>query len=316
MSVALDKDKAIIVPAYNASSTIRETLESIQLQQSGLDRVSCIVVADDHSIDDTATVAHSCWKSNVPLVVSRNSENKGERATVNAAVDALPENVDWFFILHADDIAKPNWLEVILRGIDHAPPRTASFTASYDVLFPDGRVEQGENLGEARKVLIEGTPLSIRDTLKRGCWFKISSCAIRVSAFRDVGKFMPNMPQLGDWEFVLRVLRAGLTIEYIPLCLSVYRQTAQGVSSKSFREHRDVKEALVILDQFRDFLPFRDMATRHLYYLRTLARRAGASVVRGDVQRLKTAITVGIHVAASLCNSCLRSSGKRTEGSR
>jgi glycosyltransferase involved in cell wall biosynthesis len=302
--LAQDKDIAIIVPAFNASSTIRETLESIQLQQSGLERVSCVVLADDHSTDDTTVVAQSCWTRKVPLIISHSSKNRGERTTVNDAVRALPSTVHWFFILHADDLSKPNWLDVMLRGIDQAPTRMASLTASYDVLFPDGRVVQGENFGEARKVTVEGTALSVRDTLKQGCWFKISSCAIRVSAFHDLGGFTSDMPQLGDWDFVLKMLRAGWTVEYVPLCLSVYRQTVQSVSSKSFREHGDVKEAMIILDRFREFLSLRDRARRHFYYLYTLARRAGASAVRGDFERLRLAGAVGVQVAASLYRNC------------
>jgi GT2 family glycosyltransferase len=304
--VARIQDIAIIVPAFNAAATVRETLESIQRQQSGLDRVVAVALADDRSTDNTASIAEACWTSATPLRILRNAVNKGERTTVNETVDALSGDIAWFFILHADDIAKPNWLEVLLRGIDQAGPKTASFTASYDVLFPDGRIETGENFGEARKVVIEGTPASIRDTLIRGCWFKISSCAIRVSAFRELGGFQPDMPQLGDWEFVLRLFRAGWTIEYIPMCLSVYRQSAQSVSSTSFREHRDVKEALLILDQFKEFLPRPDMAKRHAHYLHILARRAAASIVRGDFNRLRTSSAMSARVASSLCRNCLR----------
>ncbi len=301
-----NKEVAIIVPAYNARTTIKETLESIQSQQSGLERLSGVVVADDHSKDETAALAESCWKSGVPLVVSRNLENKGERITVNQAADALPRNVQWFFILHSDDVAKPNWLGVMLRGIDQATSRTASFTASYDVLFPDGRVVPGENLGEAQKVIIEGTPASIRNTLRQGCWFKISSCAIRRSAFRELKGFMPDMPQMGDWDFSLRLLRAGWAIEYIPLSLSLYRRTEQSVSAKSHREHRDVKEALVILDRFREFLSVSEIARRHVYWLYALARRAGASVIRRDMERFVLAGVVGMRVTGSLFTSCLR----------
>ena len=234
---------------------------------------------------------------------------------MNDAVKALPEAVHWFLILHADDVAKPNWLEVMLRSIDHAPPRVASLTASYDVLFPNGRIVEGENLGEVRKKVIEGTPLSVRDTLKRGCWFKVSSCAIRVAAFHDLRGFLPDMPQLGDWDFVLRVLRAGWAVEYIPLCLSVYRQTTQSVSSKSFREHRDVKEALVILDRFREFLSAGDILERHLTYIHDLVRRAADSLLRLDFERLGTTCTVAVRVAASLYSG-LRSNRSRSSARR
>jgi GT2 family glycosyltransferase len=154
--------------------------------------------------------------------------------------------------------------------------------------------------------VIEGTPASIRDTLIRGCWFKVSSCALRVCAFRELNGFRPDMPQLGDWEFVLRLFRAGWTIEYIPLCLSLYRQSAQSVSSKSFREHRDVKEALVILDQFKEFLPRADRAKRHAHYLYMLARRAASSIARADLHRLRTSSMMGVKVAGALGRNYLR----------
>src|SRR4051794_9086989 len=112
-----DRDIAIIVPCFNGSSTVQETLESIQAQHSGLDRVSCVFLADDHSSDDTCAVAQSCWTSNVPLVVAQNAANKGPWTNVNDTVSRFPSHIQWFFILHQDDLAKPNWLEVMLRGI-------------------------------------------------------------------------------------------------------------------------------------------------------------------------------------------------------
>src|SRR5262245_10405921 len=121
-------DVAILVPAYNAARTIAETLASIQAQQSGLNRVWRVVVTDDASADETGEVAQASWNTAATLVVSRNPANRGERETVNAAVRALPAHVQWCFLLHADDIAKPNWLPVMLRAIDRAGADTGAVT--------------------------------------------------------------------------------------------------------------------------------------------------------------------------------------------
>ena len=302
-----NRDIAIIVPAFNGSATIRETLESVQTQRSGLDRVWSVVVVDDYSTDDTPAVAQSCWTStDAPLVILRNPYNKGPWTTVNDAVRALPDNIQWFFILHQDDLARPNWLEVMLKGMDQALPQTASLTASYDVLFPDGRLVPGENLCEAQKVIVEGSSQNVSDTLQRGCWWKISSCAIRVSAFRQLEGFVPEFLYFSDWDFSLRTLSSGRTIEYIPLCLSVFRRSAEWLSSKCHQKHLDAKEALAILGRFREFLSIPDIASEHFYWLYALARRAGASVVRRDIERFILAGVVGMRVTASLFTSCLR----------
>jgi glycosyltransferase involved in cell wall biosynthesis len=292
-------DLAIVIPAYNAAATIQETLSSIQTQ-TDLSRVSAVYLADDASADDTVEAARSCWTSDVPLVISANARNRGERATVNDLVGALPDSVNWFLILHADDTAKRDWIAVMAGEADNADLKVISITASYDVLFEDGRIVPGEDFGLTEAKLIEGTPRSIRATLERGCWFKVSSCAIRVAGFRQLGGFKTDMPQLGDWEFVLRALEAGCKIEYVPMCLSTYRQHQQSVSSRSFREHRDVHEALRILREYRRYLPRVPMIRRHLFYLNALARRSAKALLLRDFGRFRSGIILGMRVGLSL----------------
>jgi GT2 family glycosyltransferase len=286
----LSQDVCILIPAYNAEMTIAETLLSIQAQEGGLDRIAAVYLADDASLDRTVDVAKEAWRSSVRLQILRNRENQGERRTVNAAVHQFPAGVRWFFILHADDIAKPNWLATILRAQDAAANEIASVTASYDVLYPDGRVFQGENRGENQSVLIEGQRESITGTLLRGCWWKVSSSSIRVSAFLQVDGFPPDMPQLGDLEFVLRLLRNGSSILYIPLCLSTYRQMEQSVSSASFRIHRDVREWLKILGRYADYLTPEQWRNRHLWLTKSLVRRTADAIIRFQWSRAVTAV--------------------------
>jgi glycosyltransferase involved in cell wall biosynthesis len=285
-------DIAIVIPAYNAADTIAETLTSIQKQTEGLGRIFTVIVADDASSDETIALAKSVEKLDVPLEVIRNRDNLGERSTVNNAVRQLPPHVHWFFILHADDVAKPTWLGSMLRMIDRGDAQLGSVTASYDVMFEDGRVEKGEELGENRAVFIRGTPAAVADTLKRGCWWKVSSCAIRVSAFADLGGFNPNMPQLGDLDFVLRLLERGWNISYIPLCLSLYRQSAQSVGAVSFRIHRDVREWLRILRSMGHYLSPTERLVRFARLAMTLCRRMAASLLRGHWERTAGAATL------------------------
>jgi glycosyltransferase involved in cell wall biosynthesis len=292
------QDVCILIPAYNAETTIAETLRSVQDQEGGLDRVEAVYLADDASLDKTVDVARDAWKSSVRLEILRNRENQGERRTVNAAARQFPAGVRWFFILHADDIAKPNWLAAMLRVQDAASSEIASVTASYDVLNSDGRVSPGENRGEDQLVLIEGQRESITGTLLRGCWWKVSSCSIRVDIFLQLGGFAPDMPQLGDLDFVIRLLQKGSAILYIPLCLSIYRQTDQSVSSASFRVHRDVREWLKVLSCYADYLTPQQWRTRHFFLAKTLVRRTARSLLRfhwsravGAVGLLRAVIT-------------------------
>ena len=112
----------------------------------------------------------------------------------------------------------------------------------------------------------------------RGCWWHISGCAIRMKAFDDVGEFDTRMPQLGDWDWLLRCLARGWSVEYIPRTLIRYRQHAASVSTLSFREDRDIRESLEIIGRHAVVLDSRDVLALHGQRMRSYARRLARAV--------------------------------------
>ena len=107
---------AIAIPSSNAEQTIGETLDALQ-KNTRIGAITKVVVLDDYSRDDGVTVAQKHWQSNVPLEIWRNPHNMGERRTTNAAMLRLAESCDWTFILHADDVVKPDWLSLYIDAI-------------------------------------------------------------------------------------------------------------------------------------------------------------------------------------------------------
>ena len=141
---------AIAIPAFNAARTIGETLDALQ-RNDGLERVSRVVMLNDCSSDATASVARQHWRARVPFEIWDNPSNIGERLTTNAAISRLAGAVDWTFILHADDIVKPNWLTLYFEAMSQVPPTVASICSSYDVWWCDtGETVPGEEFPERR----------------------------------------------------------------------------------------------------------------------------------------------------------------------
>jgi GT2 family glycosyltransferase len=280
---------AIAIPAYNAARTIGETLDALQTN-SALDKIAFTVILDDCSSDGTVDVARKHWGSSVPLVVWRNANNMGERRTTNTAMTRLAAKVDWTFILHADDVVKPHWLALYLEEIDRIPSSVASICSSYDNWWPDtGRTLQGEDRPGAPAVHVPGERAEVIGTIDRGCWWHISGCGLRNKAFLEVGGFEPDMPQLGDWEWLLRCLAKGHGVWYLPRTTMLYRQHASSISSRSFREARDIRERLRILRAMKSqgYLG----TAGHKAYVRKailqLTRRSLVRIARGDGTGLK-----------------------------
>jgi len=270
---------ALVIPAYNSRLTVGETMVSVA-SQTGLERIKTVYLVDDASSDDTVETALAAWKNvPTPLVVLRNAVNRGERESLNQVFSQIGTSVPWIFILHSDDIAKPLWLEAMFRRIDGCDENVGSVCSSWDNLLPDGKVHKGEDDPARAFNRIEGGPASVRSTLKVGCWWHISGCAIRSRTFEEVGNFVRDMPQLGDFDWLLRCLARGWAVDYIPATLILYRSTAGSVSSVSFRMGRDVEEMLRILRAHGGVLTPDEIKSKRRSLMKQSARRFVKSVL-------------------------------------
>jgi glycosyltransferase involved in cell wall biosynthesis len=284
---------AIIIPTYNSAETITETLDSIKSQIVNTKTDISVYITDDCSSDNTVQIAQDFWGSNILIQFIKNQKNLGERDNLNQAINLIkPTGVDWFLILHSDDIAKANWLEIMLDRISCCGDEVGSICSSWDNLMEDGSIESGEDNIDRKVELIQGNQLSVQNTLLKGCWWHISGCAIRLKIFEDVGGFAIDMPQQGDWEWLLRLLSKGWAVEYIPRTLILYRQHSASVSSVSYRTHRDIRESLRIFHQYQGFLSTQNYITLHLVKSSYLLRRMVRSLIKVDIQRFMLAWVV------------------------
>lgn len=242
--------KALIIPAYNAAATIAETLRSVQACRS-IDEIDRIFVCDDGSADDTVSWARNAWVGPPALTIVQNKSRLGQWRNVNAAIQSCKDIYEWIFLLHADDVVKENWIELYLRRMRDADPRVVSICSSYDCWYPDTeRIDPGEDDFSRDVEVIKGSSETVVGTLKAGCWWHISGCAIRVPSFIEIGGFRPDMPQLGDFGWLLRCLKSKFDIVYIPRTTMLYRMHAKSVSSNSFRIGRDLIDRLEIFEQY------------------------------------------------------------------
>jgi GT2 family glycosyltransferase len=277
---------ALLIPMYNSASTIGETLESVQ-RQTDLERIlGGVYLADDCSRDESIRVAVAAWRSKVAMHVLRGERNLGERGNVNHAMDLLGAEYDWVLLLHADDLVKPNWLGTFAARMEICDTRVASLCSSWDNLWADGRISTGEDDPSGPVVTILGTREAVRDTLLRGCWWHISGCAIRLKAFQSIGAFRADMPQMGDYDWLVRCLRLGWAVEYVPRTLLLYRQHAQSVSSTSFRYDRDIREHLLICRENSSYASTIDLCWMHARMSWFLLRRAIRAMSRCSLLRL------------------------------
>lgn len=286
----------ILIPSYNCASTIGETLASI-LKQRDLSRLSAVYIADNCSTDDTVSVSEAAWSdAGVPMRFLERKVNLGQAGSTNRAFEELKEVADWVLILHADDLAKPDWLGAMVARIDSASPRLGSICSSWDNLLPDGSAKEGEDDARRPVESIPGEPAAVRSTLLRGCWWHISGCAIRLDTFTDVGGFDPELPNRMDFDWLLRCLHGGWAVEYIPRTLIFWREHHASTSSQVFKYDRDIHDSFLVYRRFRRFLGFGDrlrICCRSTIYC---VRRFARACVRLDARRMFRVIQTAVSV--------------------
>jgi GT2 family glycosyltransferase len=277
---------AVVIPAFNAAGTIVETLRAVQACPD-VAKLGGVFVCDDASTDNTPKLAADAWISTPKLTILRNGQRLGQHSTVNAVFEQLRKHYEWIFILHADDVVKENWLDLYFRRIKAAEPRVASICSSYDCWYPAAkRIDPGEDDFSRDFEMIHGTRETVLGTLKAGCWWHISGCAIRVERFFEIGGFRPHLDYMADFDWLLRCLKLGYDIEYIPRTTMLYRMHSASVSSNSFRRGQDLIERLETFGTYSDgsYLTKREFRAVRMQVVYTGLKRVVRQLAAGKLQ--------------------------------
>jgi glycosyltransferase involved in cell wall biosynthesis len=245
----------VFIPCYNAQSTILETIESVRHAVMNAAISIPIWICDDCSTDGTWWKLKSYSDQNVGIVIFKNDQNLGERQTTNLFAHRCAQKFDWMFILHADDIARPDWLVESLewiRQFDYSEVFTV--WSSFDTrVVETGELKTGDDSGNV--LVLKRDKAEIRDLLEHiYSYWHISGAALNLKLFGHLGGFDERMAQFGDNDFFIRGLLKGYVDVYISRALTEYRITNHSVSSVSYDTNRDIVEVDLLISKYSGIL--------------------------------------------------------------
>lgn len=133
---------AVILPAYNAENFITECLDSL-LNQTFSD--FCILAVNDASTDNTGNILETYAAKDARLRVYHFSENQGEPAVMQFAMDMLNYiNVEYVARMDADDICVPHRFEKQVQYLDEHPE--IDILGSNALLFNNGQTDKATKM--------------------------------------------------------------------------------------------------------------------------------------------------------------------------
>jgi glycosyltransferase involved in cell wall biosynthesis len=194
---------SIVIPSFNCSLYIHETINSMLAQRGVADME--VIVVDDGSTDDTVEQARRY--GGVVRVVQQ--PNAGVSAARNRGIREAQG--DFIALVDHDDY----WFPTKLAG------QLAAFTShpEVDVVFsdfsrwhadgPDGRFPPPAVFAEGARPQGTDPDFSgwIYHQMLRDSWILTSTALTRASVFAQVGLFDESLPYSEDWDFWLRVSR-------------------------------------------------------------------------------------------------------------
>ena len=238
---------AIVIPAYNCRATISETLESLQRVCSGWEHVATVVICDDASTDDTVEVVKASTFDRCPLRLLRHETNRGEGACYRTMVAALSAaDINWLLILHSDDLVLENFLTRNAEIASRCPERAAAVSSNYYV-FSERDVRLAHMPPQDLIIWRGGKTEEIMHTAVAGTWWHISGSLVNKTLWEKFGGRDPSLPQLGDWDLMLRWQENDYLVGHSLIPTTKYRLTVASVSGQSYLQFRDILERVTVI---------------------------------------------------------------------
>lgn len=197
---------SIIIPAYNAESTLRETLDSITDQDFSDYEV---ILVNDGSVDKTSEVFENWQKYHHSQSLLINQENKGLGAARNLA--ASKATGEWLCFIDADDLWIPNKLSVLNELIE----LNNGVTWIYHPVW-----ELSES-GEIKPRRIKSISTLI-DFFHHNP-FTPSAVAVKKDVFFSTGGWEERRDRVEDLGLWVGLFEAGQVPFYTPKLLTKYR---------------------------------------------------------------------------------------------
>ncbi len=195
---------SVVIPCYNSHRYLAETIESVRVQSF---RDFEIIVVDDGSNAPETVAFLNAMPGDVRLV---RQDNRGLSAARNAGFAAA--RGEFVLPLDADDRIEPRMLELCLAELEQS---TAGYAYTQISVFGDehGRVFKTWNFFEQ----LATNQLPYCMLMRRSVWTLAGGYD---EAMRDGYE---------DWEFNLRISKAGVQGVLVPLPLFRYRRLATGM---------------------------------------------------------------------------------------
>lgn len=231
---------SVVIPVFNRPAMLREALDSV-LDQTY--RPVEVVIVDDGSTDETASVVQDLELANPGMVKSFRQDNCGP-GSAREAGRRLARG-EYLQFLDSDDLLLPRKLELQVESLRRRADASIAYGRTR-VAHPDGRVEvSGRRSGERFEALFP--------TLLLGRIWYTETPLLRATICEAAGGWSTDLRLEEDWELESRLGALGAGLEFVSEDMSIHRhhlgkRAGSGEALDAARLKHQARAHLRILD--------------------------------------------------------------------
>jgi glycosyltransferase involved in cell wall biosynthesis len=272
----------ILIPTFNGAGHLPTLISSLL---DAVDEQCTFLFIDDASVDETFEIISAVSLPGMRIL--RNDRNLGLFATLNKALQEV--ETEYVSIIFQDNLIDREYFEQLHLLVEQNPDISFFWTGYIEIDEFGGAIRPGLDTGR-EKLFLPGRQ-SWMAALQLGCFWTIGASISKAERLRHHG-FRTDLPQCGDYEFLLRVIREDAFL-YFERPLVKLRIHGGNASFRYARRSLDLKETILVYREQRsrfetDFDPaLLESLRRHLAYYVT--RRVVHQAMRGSLlQAIKT----------------------------
>lgn len=203
---------SVMVPAYNCLRFLRQTLESVLVQDPGPDKMQIEVVDDCSRDGDVAALVQEIGKGRIGFF--RQEKNMGHHRNFETCINRSKGQL--MHLLHGDDLVRPGFYTEIESLFAAYPQIGAAFTKN-GYIDNAGNITVPESSWMSRAGIFDDFLMNIAQRQM----LQVVAMVVKRSVYEKLGGFFA-VDYCEDWEMWIRIA-AHFPVAYSPKCLALYR---------------------------------------------------------------------------------------------
>lgn len=235
---------SVMIPTYNCARFLRQTLESVLIQDPGPGLMQIEVIDDGSTLDDPGAVVGEIGKGRVRFY--RQAQNVGHTKNFETCLKRARGKV--VHLLHGDDYVQEGFYRKLQNAFEIQPEIGAAFCRQIFM----------HDTGEQAFSPLEQTESGVlRDGLERLALeqrIMTPSIVVRRDVYERLGGFDSRLICTEDWEMWVRIA-AQYPVWYETEPLAVYRMHSASNTGRHVRTGEDIKYTRMAIEIFKSYLP-------------------------------------------------------------